>query len=225
MRVSVGNIKGRPLMKQPFVLHDCNLLMEMGKVALACEVGISRYNKAFRDAAKARNRRVFFERKAVQVAVPDHIPSYGQVHRLSRGLKFVNPSRYLNVVFCPETNTAYGSIHMTNGAWNSKKKSRKSWRRKTWLKQELRAAALISKWRAEGWNIIIGGDMNRNEPPRFHDAQVVAKKSGIIQLIVIPARGFSATVKHTHEERYRQKSDHPFISASITFQRQELIPA
>ena len=43
----------------------------MGAVVLAVEIGLPRYNRAFRAAATRRHQQVFHEKWPVQVAVPD----------------------------------------------------------------------------------------------------------------------------------------------------------
>lgn len=215
--VAFGNIRANPVMAQKRVVQDTNLLFRMGQIVAACEIGPVRYNRAFRRAANQRQRRVFFERSANQIAVPDHLRSYGQKYKLTSGIAGINPSRHLNVVFCPTTKTAYVVTHFTNGAWNRKKKSRKAWRQKMWLRQEAEAARLIKQWSTEGWDIVIVGDMNRLWPPNFHGRQVLIIDAGIIQMIAVPAYGRRITVDERRIEKHSQWSDHPFISANIDF--------
>lgn len=221
--VAAGNIQNRPLMRQEDVRADTALLFSLGVVILACEVKIARYNRAFRRIAHRVGLKVYFERRAVQAAVPREWNSVGRAHRLSRGLAGINPARWFNAIFEMEAKTVYVATHFTNGAWNDKPKRRKAWRRWVWRLQERRARALIAGWVAAGWNVVVGGDLNtgryRNTVD-FHPDQVVAVHAGLMWIVAIPAEGREVVVRHRRiTPNKRTKGDHPFVSAAIGFRR------
>lgn len=212
--VVVGNVRNNPPMPQEDVVEDVETLHAMGQVVLACEIGKRRYDRAFRRAADENGRRAFFERSAVQVSVPRRWPVHTRKHRLTLGIAGINPSRYMNIVFCDATKVAFASIHMTNGAWNLKRKPMKRWRRWAWNRQQRRARAIVADLRRLGWTVVIGGDMNRRTAPRFHDKQqLVASASAIIHLVVVPASGVKVTWHGI--VRKRGNSDHAFVRATL----------
>lgn len=213
--VAVGNIRGNPVMRQRNVRHDSHDLFDMGEVVLACEIGLARYDRAFENAADLRDRRVFFRRSAVQVATPEDWATVGARFKLTRGLAGVNPARWLNVVFNQNSRTVYAATHMTNGGWK-KGKSRRLWRRRMWFKQFRKIKAKVAEWLAAGWNVVLGGDINRVDIQEFHPRQVVANHAGLMHLYAIPARGYKVNVRG--RDRMDPHSDHPFIRAKINFE-------
>ena len=221
--VAVGNIQGLPLMPQKDVRTDMTLLFSLGVVIMACEVKVSRYNRAFREIAQGLNRRVFFEKYEVQIALPHSWNAVCRTYRLSRGLVRINPARWFNAVFCMETKTIYVTTHFTNAAWNDKPKRRKAWRKRTWLRQESAARALIKGWTDAGWNVVVAGDLNTGtHMPNvdFHPDQVTAARAGLMHLIVIPAPGNEAVVKDEQViPNRRTKGDHPLVRASVGFRK------
>lgn len=212
--VAVGNVQNRPPMPQVWVEQDIDALFVYGLVVLACEIGLRRYKRAFAAAAEASGRRVFHLDTKVPVAVPAGWGrTYGERHRLTRGLLGVNPARFFNAVFYPRRRVVYVSTHFTNGAWNHKSKFMKAWRRRAWLKQQARAARLVDLWHRDGWRVVIGGDMNRLEPPEFHPDQQVIVSSGLMHLLVVPAD--NREVPARGRMRIKRRSDHKYLRARI----------
>lgn len=212
--VAVGNVRNNPPMPQASVVHDIDLLFHQGQVVLACEIGIGRYKEYFATAAGASGRKVFHLGTADPVAVPCSWPeTYGESHRLTKGLAGVNPSRYFNAVFRPGAHMVYVSTHFTNGAWNDKLKPSKLWRKWAWRKQEAKAAALVAGWHDAGWTVVIGGDMNRMQPPKFHAEQRTVLSDALMHLVVVPAGGQRVVVSES--ARQYGRSDHAFISARL----------
>lgn len=216
-RVAAGNIQNRPLMPQDKVREDTKLLFSLGLVVLACEVKVLRYDRAFRQFAHRLARRVYFEKRPTQAAVPKSWRSWGRAYRLTRGLAGINPARWFNAVFCPESRTIYVSTHFTNGGWNAKPKRRKAWRRWAWRRQERKARALIAEWNAKGWNVVVGGDLNRVMDPDFHSRQVTVVQAGIMHIIAIPAPGNKVVSRRARITR-NVNGDHPFVSVEVGFE-------
>lgn len=220
--VAVGNIRGNPVMRQRKVLEDSFRLCAMAQVVLAVEIKLARYNRAFRRAANKENQRVFFERRASQVAVPARWGTALKTaqHVLTKGAGWIpQPARDLNLVFHEETKTVYGVAHLTNGAWNRKRKPFKKARQRRWIRQEMRIQQIVEALHQEGWTVVIGGDMNTGPlRPRvnFHRNQETVMHAGLMWLVVIPAPGVQ--VIETRERKVDDiHTDHPFIRAKLTF--------
>lgn len=165
--------------------------------------------------ARLHNLRAIHPRRKVQVAVPKDWHAYASEYRLTRSWQPVNPARYLNAVFCPDQNTIFAVTHLTNGAWNQKKKIGKKLRRKLWLKQERELRQHVERWRELGWNVVIAGDMNRYSAPFLAEGQRVVSEE-YMHIICIPADGYEVRIRD-ERVRFKVHSDHPQVSADVRF--------
>lgn len=217
--MAVGNVRGNPLMRQRLVREDCRALMGLADVAMAVEIRVPRYNRAFRRAAAAEGKRPYFERSANQVAAPRGWGQlHGQRHVLTKGAAWIpQPKREACVLLDPAEKVAYVAVHMTNGAWNRKRKPFKRARQRRWLVQECGVSRLVADLVAEGYTVIVGGDLNTG-PLRpsasFHPRQRVAARAGLMWALVVPADGAEARVAERRVVR-DVNTDHPFLRVKI----------
>lgn len=222
--VAVGNIKGNPLMSQPKVRSDAHVLSALAEVVLAVEIKIARYNRAMYHAAKAHAQKVYFEKHPNQISAPEAwTKTHKKHHRLSKGDATIpNPGRELDILFDDETKTAYGVMHLTNGAWNPKRKPRKKARQKLWLKQVAEARKIIAHLHSLGWTVVVGGDFNTGPMMphvELHADQQVVNRAGLMWLVVIPAEGVTVKVFGKVTKTRGLYTDHPFIRATLQFEQ------
>ena len=222
--VSVGNIKNKPFpLRRWKAQEDIEKLCRMGTVNLAVEMGPRYYKQLFRNAAQ----QVFHADSKVMVGVPDtyNVEDFCS-HPLTKGIRGINPRRYLNAVVITDQHfgpTVFMATHWTNGAWNFKRKPFKKWRKKRWLQQQARAARLVSVYVDLGYNVVVGGDFNTG-PARWsvalHKDQVLVERAGLMHLYAIPAPGYTVKVLGRRIER-DVHTDHPFIRAFIHFTKED----
>ena len=213
MRVAVANIAKYLTPAQ--TLADTRQVFRDGEVVMANELSNPSHRMIFLNTANRHRMQLVHPKQKVQVAVPEEWHAYGSRYRLTRSWQPVNPARYLNVVFCPDQNTIYAVTHMTNGAWNKKKKIGKKLRRKLWLKQERELRKHVERWVELGWNVVVAGDMNRYSAPLLALGQQVVSEE-YMHIIAIPTDGHQVRIKD-ERVRFKVNSDHPQVSADVEF--------
>lgn len=213
MRVAVANIKKD--MTPARTLADTRQVFRDGEVVMANELSNPSHRAIFMDEANKHRAQLPHAQQKVQVAVPEEWNAYSRRVRLTRGFPLVNPARWMNVVYCPQENTIYCAVHMTNGAWNRRKKRTKKIRRRLWLKQQSIMRAEVERWLALGWNVVIAGDMNRFSPPGLHARQVSVSEE-YMHIVCIPTAGYLVRIRD-EVVRVKVNSDHPQVSANVEF--------
>lgn len=213
MRVAVANIA--KFLVPDRAAADAAQAFRDGEVVMANELSSPSHRLIFRAEANKHRSQVFHRNSKVQVAVPEEWHAYGARFQLSRLVPFINPSRWLNVVYCPDENTIYAVTHMTNGAWNRQKLLTRKLRRKLWLRQERKIREHVGRWHALGWNVVVAGDMNRFSAPGLHQMQATVSEE-YMHIVCIPAQGHVAQIRG-ELVRFKVHSDHPQVSANVRF--------
>lgn len=213
MRVAVANVA--KWLTPAKALADTEQVFRDGEVVMANELSSPSHRMIFMGEANNHRLQLVHARHKVQVAVPGEWHVYGRQVRLTRTFPLVNPARYMNAVYCPDYNTIYCAVHMTNGAWNKRKKRTKRIRRRLWRKQERVMRLEVERWLELGWNVVIAGDMNRFSPPGLHARQVSVSEE-YMHIVCIPTAGYLVRISD-EVVRYKVHSDHPQVSANVRF--------
>lgn len=218
--VAVGNIRGNPVMPQRKVEHDCLALMALADVIFVNEMKRRRYDKALHKAAEVYKKTVVFTRRPNAVAHPKSWQGLrSETVVLTKGDRRVpQPKRELNLVHDDVYRITYGVTHLTNAAWNRKRRPFKGRRRRLWLKQQQGIQEVARRLHREGRTFILCGDMNTGPLRRHidvHSNQRTIYRHGLMHMIIVPAPDVRVLVDGT--KRVGDVfTDHPLIRGRVT---------
>lgn len=165
------NVKSNPLMPQAQVIHDVRRASKQGSIIGWNEISPPRYFDAIRALGPEWGH---YMPRDGGLRIPNPISwkkdvwkkvdaGFQQTHG---GRKKVSPNRYITWVKLKHRKTGKTIIrmntHLVSGAWTSKQKKDKPWRREMWQRHMTEMRQLVARFKAKGLPVIIGGDFNRD---------------------------------------------------------------
>jgi endonuclease/exonuclease/phosphatase (EEP) superfamily protein YafD len=125
-------------------------------------------------------------------------------HKTHSGRERVTPARWITWVIVERDGMrlTFLNTHLVSGAWNSKKKLAKAWRRLRWTEHETELRKILASLHRDHGPVIFGGDFNRLHVNRLHPQAVWLDNRGIDKI------GAIGTTGSTTPQRIRTPSDH-----------------
>lgn len=143
--------------------------------------------------------RHFFEKNRNIITI--HSDTIGVIdqrsYKLSKSVPWLpQPARYLNVLHCVDYKSGLefdlGDIHMANGGYNGRKRSKRqeAARRKLWDQQWENARPIVKATLDAGRPFFLNGDLNRVRIPKLHRSQKIVVSHGIMKMMVFLPDGW-----------------------------------
>lgn len=213
---TTANICALPIRPQVFVRMRVRRAMRQSMVCYFQEIEPPRYKRAVRNAARKYKRGFTGLDSEVPMAYRTDLLTLisGGAERVHGGLDHVSPSRYANVSkFMHVTGQKVAYIDCHTVSKPRKGVDHAAWRMKMWYTEYIPwLRKRIAELHAEGFDVIVGGDMNNNHVPLLHADQVLIASSGLDHLWVIPAAG-RKVVNHSKQVIKRTRlMDHPIVT-------------
>lgn len=230
MRVTTANIKCNPQMRQAFVDSDIRHVRNIPGIIMGQEIEIPRYKVAWQRLMRGKGKTT----RGIAQECPISIPTKNwtligdvEIRLMHHGKKHTSPNRYVTVQKAQRKSdglkVAFMNTHMVSGAFTSKFKLNKAWRKQRWWEHWRAMVKWIAELISEGWTVILGGDFNKTNLPDIY-GQIELAHHGLDHLLLIPADGI--VVGHVQVSSLTAKNgmhtDHPILSARFPITRHRL---
>lgn len=187
MLLSTANIMGNPLMTQKRVWHDAQLAKSRSTVVGWQEIKTARYKRAINEAYLA-------DWETCQLVTPIPISVRSSTYKILKsghqlthhGKPGASPNRYFSwaLVSCRDHPAKFIVVntHFVSGAWNSKLKLHKAWRKRVWEVHWRALQTSVLDMHRAGFAVLGTGDYNRVDVKKFHPDQHWLTPGGIDKL-------------------------------------------
>jgi hypothetical protein len=187
MLLSTANIMGNPLMTQKRVVHDAKVAKSRSTIIGWQEINAARYKRAINETYLSD-----WETTQLDTPIPISVRS-SQFKILKSGYQLAHHGRALA---SPNRGYTWALVsgrdypakfivvnsHFVSGAWNSKAKPHKAWRKRMWeVHWRVLQTAVLDMHKA-GYAVLGTGDYNRVDVKKFHPDQHWLTQGGIDKL-------------------------------------------
>lgn len=225
------NIRATPRMFPVTVRHDLNRAYATRASIYTWQELSKRYmyRRQLRSIFKYKKgwQNFFGKRNAVSVFPKAGIDVYAaEAHLLTKAVPWLpQPSRYADMIYCTDVASALSydiiSVHLTNGAYAGKKRSKRQIeaRKRLWDKQYARLQKIVQKSLDEGRPVVVAGDFNRINPPKLSPRQVMLATHGLMKIIAVAPYGFEIRAGLAVSLIKDLKTDHPGLQVRFRVEK------
>lgn len=222
LRVTTANICGNPRRPKAAVRRRMRRALMLGGATFGQEVARStrwrrgNYSAEWHQLAEHLGRVTIGGPREVPISLPAGWPvRSSSVELVHAGRRGVSPARYLTTA-CTVVDgilVAFVNVHPVSKPRRGVPAS--SWRIARWAQYHDRLREHVAELVAEGYTVLVGGDLNRVNVPAFNARQRTLIAAGLDHLWIVPARGVAVVDVQASKIRRTLLMDHPILSAVV----------